>query len=390
MWMVSLLSYIDRNTLAILAPVILRDTHLTAAQYGLIISCFSIAYTIGNPVWGLLLDRIGVRRGMTAAVGIWTVASAAHAFAASFWTFGLARAVLGAGEGATFPGALRTVTRTLPPSKRGRGLAIAYSGGSLGAMITPLIVTPVAAAFGWHGAFLFTGLLGTLWLIFWRITARGVDHTADLHPVTDHLPLRRLTAHPAFWAYVAAYGVGAVPLSFVLYFSSLYLKARFGWTQTTLGEVLWIPPAGWECGYFIWGALVDKFATRGSPAFRGLMLAACLFSLPVVLLPWLPTGPAVLACMFVTMFGAGGFVVVSVAGATRAFPAGHSALLAGIGAGAWGAATALVLPGFGYLFDRAEYAAAFGLTAVFPVAGYLVWRWLSTRTGPVPQTDSLS
>jgi len=380
MWMVSLISYIDRNTLAILAPVILRDTHLSAARYGLVISCFSVAYTIGNPVWGLILDRIGVRRGMSAAVGIWTVASTAHAFATGFWTFGLARAILGAGEGATFPGGLRTVTRTLPPSKRGRGLAIAYSGGSLGAMVTPLIVTPVAALFGWHGAFLFTGLLGALWLIFWRITARGVDQTADLHPSArgnseaDHLPLRQIAIHPAFWAYMAAYGIGALPLSFILYYSSLYLKARFGWTQTTLGEVLWIPPAGWELGYFIWGGLLDRFG----PRFRGLMLASCLFSLPIALLHWLPTGPAVLAGMFVTMFGAGGFIVISVAYATRSFPAGHAALLAGIGAGSWGAMTALVLPGFGYLFDHSAYATAFRLAAVFPVVGYLLWRGLST------------
>ena len=81
MWLVSLISYIDRNTLAILAPVILRETHLNAEQYGFIISCFSVAYMIANPVWGLILDRWGVRRGMTTAVGIWALASAAHALA---------------------------------------------------------------------------------------------------------------------------------------------------------------------------------------------------------------------------------------------------------------------------------------------------------------------
>ena len=387
MWMVSLLSYIDRNTLAILAPVILRDTHLSAAQYGLILSCFSVAYTIGNPVWGLILDRVGVRRGMTAAVGMWTVASTAHAWATGFWSFALARAILGAGEGATFPGGLRTVTRTLPPSKRGRGLAIAYSGGSLGAMVTPLIVTPVAAIFGWHGAFLFTGLLGALWLVFWRITARGVDQTADLHPTADHLPLRQIATHPAFWAYMAAYGIGALPLSFILYYSSLYLKARFGWSQNTLGMVLWIPPAGWELGYFIWGALLDgatrrasgkdKLGPRDAPPFRGLMLATCLCSLPIALIHWLPTGPAVLAGMLVTMFGVSGFIVISVAYATRSFPAGHAALLAGIGAGSWGAVSALVLPWFGYLFDHSSYSTAFQVAAVFPVVGYLLWRGLS-------------
>ena len=79
MWLVSLISYIDRNTIAILAPVILHDTHLNAEQYGFIISCFSVAYMIGNPVFGSFLDFIGLRKGMFAAVSLRAIASTAHA-----------------------------------------------------------------------------------------------------------------------------------------------------------------------------------------------------------------------------------------------------------------------------------------------------------------------
>ena len=123
---------------------------------------------IGNPVWGRVLDRVGLRRGMTSAVSLWTIASAAHAFAGGFWSLGVARGVLGFGEGATFPGGLRTVVQTLPAEKRSRGIALAYSGGSLGAVVTPILVTPIAAAFGWRGAFWFTGRGG-------RAVAAGVD-----------------------------------------------------------------------------------------------------------------------------------------------------------------------------------------------------------------------
>lgn len=377
MWLVSLISYIDRNTIAILAPVILRETHLNAEQYGFIISCFSVAYMIGNPVWGLILDRWGVRRGMTAAVGIWTVASAAHAFATGFWSFGFARAVLGAGEGATFPGGLRTVTQTLSPAKRGRGLAIAYSGGSLGAMIAPLIVTPIAGEFGWHGAFVFTGILGGVWLVFWRLAGTGIDRRIQSE---THLPLTRIWNHPAFWAFMAAYGVAAMPLGFILYDSSLYLQARFNWTQSTLGYVLWIPPCGWEVGYFVWGYVIDRLG----PRFHSLMLASLVLSLPLAWMHSLATGPLVLGNMFLTMFGFSGFVVVSIAYATRAFPPGHSGLLAGIGAGSWGAIVALMMPWFGRMFDHSAYAAAFRTATLFPIAGYLMWLVLNdlVRRGP--------
>src|SRR5258708_11369537 len=118
--LVSLISYVDRNTLALLAPTILNETGLNAEQYGFIISAFSITYMFGNPVWGFILDRVGIRRGMGAAVSIWTVASAAHAFAGGFGGFALARAALGFGEDATFPGSMRTAIETLPAEHRSR------------------------------------------------------------------------------------------------------------------------------------------------------------------------------------------------------------------------------------------------------------------------------
>jgi ACS family hexuronate transporter-like MFS transporter len=79
------------------------------------------------------------------------------------WGFALARALLGFGEGATFPGGLRA-TQALPQAQRSRGMAVAYSGASLEAILTPLVVTPVALAYGWRAAFLCTGLAGAVWL----------------------------------------------------------------------------------------------------------------------------------------------------------------------------------------------------------------------------------
>src|ERR1700722_9236380 len=100
MMLVSTISYIDRNTLALLSPTILRETHLNNEQYGYIILAFSLAYMFTNPIWGWILDRIGVRIGMTAAVSLWTVASVTHVFASGLRSFAIARGVLGFGEGA--------------------------------------------------------------------------------------------------------------------------------------------------------------------------------------------------------------------------------------------------------------------------------------------------
>jgi MFS transporter, ACS family, hexuronate transporter len=370
MLLVSLLSYVDRNALAILAPTILRETHLSGEQYGIIIACFSYAYMLGNPVWGRVMDRIGVRRGMTVAVGIWTVASTIHAWATGFWSLALARMVLGAGEGATFPGGLRTVAQTLSPAKQGKGLAVAYSGGSLGAMIAPVLVTPVSLWFGWQGVFLATGLFGALWLLLWRRVGASVDHNAEF----SDTPLPWVS--PALWAYIAVYGIGALPLGFILYDSSLYLHARFAWSQATLGKVLWIPPLGWEIGYFAWGAILDRMG----PRFRGLTLIAALAGLPLAFAHSLGSPAAVLFVMWLEMFACSGLVVLSVSYVTRVFSSGQAGLLAGLGAGSWGATVAVMMPWFGRMFDQSEYALAFQVAAAFPIVGYALWRVLSAMT----------
>src|SRR6516162_3765621 len=102
MMLCSWLSYVDRQILAVLSPLILRDTGLTAQSYGEVVSAFSIAYMIANPLWGSILDYIGMRTGMLVAVALWTVASTSHAWMAGFAGFLAARALLGLGEGATF------------------------------------------------------------------------------------------------------------------------------------------------------------------------------------------------------------------------------------------------------------------------------------------------
>jgi MFS transporter, ACS family, hexuronate transporter len=385
MMLVSLISYVDRTTLALLAPTILTETHLNAQQYGFIISAFSIAYMLSNPLWGWALDRAGLRRGMTAAVAWWTVASMAHAFAGGFWSFGVARAALGLGEGATFPGGLRAVVQTLPPEHRGRGLAVAYSGGSLGALVTPLIVTPIFLWWGWRAAFWFTGAIGLGWLAMWAVVSRRKDirhaPSAEARAATPGPRLR----DRALWAFICAYALGALPLGFVLYGASLYLAGPRGLSQATIGKLLWIPPLGWEVGYFFWGWFADKSHRLGEPRVRALstmMGLCCIMSSTFLTVPALPSVALVMIGLFLAMFVSAGFVVLSVGYATHIYAAEHAGLIAGIGAGSWSLAVAITMPLFGRLFDHHRHDAAFWFASAFPILGYAGWRWLSRRDFP--------
>jgi ACS family hexuronate transporter-like MFS transporter len=376
---VSLISYIDRNTLALLAPTILRETGLSGEQYGFIIAAFSIAYCVANPVWGKVLDRAGLRRGMMVAVSCWTVASVAHAFAGGLWSFAAARAALGFGEGATFPGGLRTVVQTLPEDRRGRGLAVAYSGGSLGAVVTPLIVTPIFLRWGWRGAFWFTGLTGLAWLGLWAVVSRRPEIRRVRSKVQTTTPGPQWRDRQ-LWAYICAYALGALPLGFVLYSASLYLTHPLGRSQAFIGKVLWIPPLGWEMGYFVWGWLTDRGLRKGGSRRESLrrMLTWCaVLSLVFALTPLVPGTVPVLALMFLAMFAASGFLVISVVYANSVYTADHAGLIAGVGAGSWSAAVAVMMPILGRLFDVHAYAAAFWIATAIPMCGFVGWLVLS-------------
>lgn len=373
MLLCSLLSYLDRQTLAILSPMMLADLHWNAETYSQVISAFSIAYMLGNPIWGAVLDRVGLRHGMTVAVAIWTIASGAHALLSGFLGFAAARAVLGFGEGATFPGGLRTATDSLPPEKHARGIAIAYSGGSLGAMITPVLVTPIAVAYGWRAAFAVTAIAGVLWIVIWRRTVDFSSFASRRHTQRFTLPN---PFERRFWSLVASYGLGALPLGPILYLAPLYLSRALGLTQTQLGHVLWIPPLGWEMGYFFWGWLADRYAAANRrPTWLFFTLA--VLGTPLSSLARFHHPTAVLALLFWAMFVAAGFVIVSLRAGALAYPKEQTALVAGIAAGSWSALVAILLPVLGGMFDAGRYDAAFTLISFAPIVGVALW-WLLT------------
>jgi len=376
MMLCTLLGYIDRQVLAALSPTILADTGMTAGDYGWAVSAFSVTYMIMNPVFGSFLDHIGLRRGMAIAVLIWTVASVSHAGLNGLVGFALARALLGFGEGAAFPGALRTSTEALPVNKQSRGMALGYSGASMGALITPPIIIPIAQRYGWRFAFLVTGFLGVLWLILWWRVARPPflpKQTEDRVRLKIQWPDLR---ERRVWIIVASFGLGGLALGVAAYLSPLYLNRALGLSQAELGHVLWIPMLGWEIGYFFWGWVADRFAANQDRPVRIFVLLTIL-SLPTAFMTLTHSWIVAIALFTWSTFIADGFVVMSLRVGSRIFPPHRIGMVAGIGSGSWGAVQAVIQPVYGAWFDRQWYAATFISMSLLPLVGTLLWLWLS-------------
>jgi len=155
----TVINYVDRQTLSILAPYLKRDYHWSNVDYANIAIAFRLAYSIGQTVCGRLMDRVGTKRGLTISVTWYSIVSLLTSLANGLLSFGFFRFLLGIGESANWPGASKAVSEWFP--KKDRGLAAAFydSGSSVGGAIAPFLILPLYFRFGWLVAFVIPGLL---------------------------------------------------------------------------------------------------------------------------------------------------------------------------------------------------------------------------------------
>lgn len=370
----SWLSFVDRGLLGILAPTILTETGMTGQDLGVVIFFFFIVYTFGNPLWGMLIDYLGLRSAMLLAVGIWSAASAGHAVMGGIVGFSFARAVLGLGEGATFPGGLRTAVESLPAHMRARGIAVSWSGGTLGAIMTPIVMVPIAVNYGWRAAFVVTGVLGLAWLLLWSFIARP-----PYLPPSERRSTKLAWPNPfelRFWALVFSYALPAIAPGPILNLMPTYMQRGLGVAQADLAAIFWIPPAFWGLGYFVGGWAADRFATN-EPRPVGMFAILTALALPFGFTATFESVPMAIAMMSWACFIGGMFQMLAMKVGSYAFPREQAATMSGIASGAWSLVNAGVAPVIGRFFDQQAWSAAFWLIALCPLVGVAAWAVLS-------------
>jgi ACS family hexuronate transporter-like MFS transporter len=162
-------NYLDRQVLGILKPVLESDIGIGEAEYGYIVSAFQLAYAIGMLMMGRVIDRLGTKLGYALSFIGWSLAAMAHALARGPIGFGVARAFLGVTEAGNFPAAIKTMAEWFPKKERALAIGIFNSGTNVGAILAPILVPWLVVTWGWQAAFIATGAVGFIWLIFWFI-----------------------------------------------------------------------------------------------------------------------------------------------------------------------------------------------------------------------------
>ncbi len=163
------INYLDRQVIGLLKDSLAKDFNWSEKDYSNIVMAFSAAYAIGVLGFGRLIDRIGTKLGYSVSIVVWSFAAMAHAFAKSTFGFGVARIALGLGEAGNFPAAIKTIAEWFPKKDRALATGIFNSGTNIAAIVGPPVIAWIFAAYGWQPAFVFTGALGFIWLVFWLV-----------------------------------------------------------------------------------------------------------------------------------------------------------------------------------------------------------------------------
>lgn len=171
----TVINYMDRQILGLLAPLLQHDIGWTQIQYGRIVIAFSAFYAVGLLCFGRIVDWLGTRVSYALAMLVWSIAAMLHAAVGSVTGFAMVRALLGIGEGGNFPAAIKTTAEWFPRRERALATGIFNSGANIGAVFAPAIIPPLALAFGWRAAFVIIGAIGIVWLGFWFAFYRSAD-----------------------------------------------------------------------------------------------------------------------------------------------------------------------------------------------------------------------
>jgi ACS family hexuronate transporter-like MFS transporter len=166
--LITTINYVDRQALAVAAPVILEKFGLSNTEFGLISSAFLFAYAIGQLFIGPVVDRLGTKRSFRFAVIAWSIAGILHIFARGFWGFFNFRILLGFTEAMNFPAAVKAVAEWFPKAERSLAVGIVTVGPGLGALISPPLLVWLITSFSWKAAFIVPGIAGFLWLWIWQ------------------------------------------------------------------------------------------------------------------------------------------------------------------------------------------------------------------------------
>jgi ACS family hexuronate transporter-like MFS transporter len=400
-FLATLINYIDRLTISVLAPAITRDLGLTNTEFGGIITWFLLAYTISQGLSGKLYDRVGTKRGFVCSITLWSIAAMAHAFARGLASLSVFRFVLGLGEAGNWPGAAKTVAEWFPVRERALGMAVFNSGAAIGSVVAPPIIVWLSLTYGWQTTFIVTGGLGFAWLVLWLLFYQtpdrhrwlGEQERRLIHegqqeeeedaqtPAAGQLGWRELLRYREVWAIILSRFL-TDPVWW-LYISWLpkYLADARGFSLVKIGLFAWVPYVAADAGSLSGGWLSGYLIGRGwsvNRARKVVILIAALLMPAGIFAAFAQDAMVALVLIGVVLFGFQVWINNVQTLPSDLFPGGAVASVAGLGGTGAGIGSMIFILGTGWVVDHFSYTpvlvaagllAPFGTLILFALSG---------------------
>jgi ACS family hexuronate transporter-like MFS transporter len=400
------INYIDRQVLGILSKDLQGAFGWSEVDYGNIVAAFNAAYALGLLLAGRLMDRFGTKIGYSVALIFWSLAAMAHALSRSAFGFGMARAALGLGEAGNFPAAIKTVAEWFPKKERAFATGIFNAGTNVGAIVAPLTVPWIALNYGWRWAFIATGAIGFLWLLFWipmyakpevhpRVKQSELDYIQSdpPDPPAAKIPWVQLIPHRQTSAFAIAKYMTDPIWWFYLYWIPNFLRQNHGLDLSTIGPPLIAIYLIADVGSIGGGWLSSNFIKRGWTINRGRKTAMLICALAVT--------PIIFASNVKSLWGAVALIGLAAAAhqgwsanlfttASDMFPRRAVGSVVGIGgmSGAIGGATMAVATGVILQSTGGNYRIVFTIAGSAYLVALVVIHLLAPRLEPVAEIDS--
>jgi ACS family hexuronate transporter-like MFS transporter len=387
----TIINYIARNSLGVLAPQLKADLSITTEQYSYIVGAFQLAYTVMQPIGGMLIDRIGLTAGFALFAVAWGLANMAHGFARGWLSLAAFRGLLGMAEAAAIPAGMKTIGEWVPDRERSGAVGWFNAGTSLGAVIAPVLAALVAKIWGWQAAFMVTGALGVAFGAAWYYLYRSPADAPYLSPQELALinagqrpvpgsaaSLKAIAGTSRFWAIAVPRFLAEPAWQTFSFWIPLYLANERGMDITQIALFAWVPFLAADAGGILGGYLAPLLQrwqglSLENSRIAGIACAAVLMIAPgcvgLVLSPYAA----------IALLSLGGFAhqIISVLINTLSadvFPKGDIAKANGlVGMAGWTGGLLFSLA-IGQLADKIGYAPLFACLGLFDLlgAGWLI------------------
>jgi ACS family hexuronate transporter-like MFS transporter len=400
----TLINYIDRLTVTTLAPAITKQLNLTNTQFGEVATWFLLAYTISQALSGKLYDRVGIKRGFTVSIIVWSLAAIAHVWSVGLRSLSAFRFLLGLGEAGNWPGAAKTVGEWFPARQRAFGMAIFNSGAAIGSIVaTPIIVALYNYFDDWKPVFVVTGLLGFLWLaVWWLVYDKPENHkwltTSELAVIreddkaTDNSDERsldwlELLKYRQTWAIIVSrFLVDPIWWLYITWLP-LFLYQVHGFDLKQIGLFAWVPyvaaDAGSLFGGWLSGFLIGRGWTVNAARKAAIALAAVLMPAGIAA-AYTPSSMAALALIGVVLFGFQVWINNVQTLPSDLFPLMAVGSVAGLGGTGAGIGSMIFIFSTGWVVDNFSYTPVLVAAGLLAPIGTIVLFVLAGNIGKVP------